>query len=351
MIQIDVSNDNERCVIPSQARNDAVFLRPIARQMSRLVPVAIVAALCLVRPGGAGGQASPAPRRGADVATHRKTIATLARESRGQLGVGIELLETGERVVVGRQRHPMQSVYKLPIAMAVLELVDRRALNLDTMVNVPPAMFVSPGQYSPIRDRNPNGTRVTLRELLRLNTAESDGTACDVLLGLIGGPDAATVYLRRVGVREMVAATTERVIGQDQRAQYRSWATPAGALALLRVVYERHALSDSSTALLTRFLVEGTRGNGRLRGQLPAGTVVAHKPGSSGTRNGLTAATNDIGIVTLPDGRHLAVAVFVTDSRADDATRDRVIAAVGRAAWETWVAATARRSAAPSRPR
>jgi beta-lactamase class A len=64
--------------------------------------------------------------------------------------------------------------------------------------------------------------------------------------------------------------------------------------------------------------------------------VVAHKTGSSGTRNGVTAATNDIGIITLPEGRHLAVAVFLTESRANDAARDKVIARVARAAWDTW---------------
>jgi beta-lactamase class A len=296
---------------------------------------AIVGALLLVRSSGASGQAPSG--RAADVATLRKTIAGLAKESRGQLGVGIELLEAGERVVVGTQHQPMQSVYKLPIAMAVLDLVDHSRLRLDSLVDVPVAMFVTPGQHSPIRDKNPDGTRATVRELLRLNTQESDGTACDVLLGLIGGPEKATAYLRRIGVREMVIATTERAMGYDPRVQYRNWSTPLGALTLLRAMYERRVLSDSSNALLTRFLVETTTFPGRLKGQVPAGTVVAHKTGSSGTQNGVTAATNDIGIITLPDGRHLAVAVFLTDSRADAAARDKVIAQVARAAWETWV--------------
>jgi len=311
----------------------------------------VAAAVVIVRQADARAQPPSATARAADVATLRKTIATLEKESRGQLGVGIELLETGEQVVVGTQHHPMQSVYKLPIAMAVLDLVDHRKLKLDQLVDVPVSMFVTPGQRSPIRDKYPNGTRASVRELLRLNTAESDGTACDVLLGLIGGPAKATAYLRRIGVREMVVATTERVIGRDQRFQYRSWSTPAGSLTLLKVMQTGRVLSDSSRALLTRFLVETTTYPGRLRGQLPAGTVVAHKTGSSGTIKGLTAATNDIGILTLPDGRHLAVAVFLTDSRADDATRDRVIARVARAAWETWVAPTVRPTASPTKPR
>ena len=275
----------------------------------------------------------------------RATIAQLARESRGTLGVGVELLDTRERVVAGTHRHPMQSVYKLPIAMAALDLVDRGTLRLDEMIDIPASIYVTPGQHSPIRDKYPDGARLSLREILRLNTSESDGTACDVLLKLIGGPDKATAYFRRIGVTEMIAATTELEIGRDQRAQYRSWSTPAGALSLLRVVHEGRVLSDTSQALLMGFLTETTTGLKRLRGELPAGTVVAHKTGSSGARDGVAAATNDIGIVTLPNGQHLAVAVFLTDSRADEASREHVIARVARAAWETWVAPTVRPTA------
>ena len=48
--------------------------------------------------------------------------------------------------------------------------------------------------------------------------------------------------------------------------------------------------------------------------------------------NGITSATNDIGIITLPDGRHLAVAAFVSDSAANDDTRDAIIARLAKAA-------------------
>ena len=38
-----------------------------------------------------------------------------------------------------------------------------------------------------------------------------------------------------------------------------------------------------------------------------------------------------IGIITLPDGRHLAIAVFVSDSPAAEATREGVIAQTAKA--------------------
>jgi len=81
-------------------------------------------------------------------------------------------------------------------------------------------------------------------------------------------------------------------------------------------------------------MVESTPGAKHLKGLLPAGTVVAHKTGTSGTEKRITAATNDIGIITLPDGRHLAIAVFLSESPADLATRERVIAEIAKAAYE-----------------
>ena len=81
-------------------------------------------------------------------------------------------------------------------------------------------------------------------------------------------------------------------------------------------------------------MTESIPGAKRLKGQLPAGTVVAHKTGTGGTRDGITSATNDIGIITLPNGMHLAVAVFVSDSSADEPTRESVIGRIAKAAWD-----------------
>jgi beta-lactamase class A len=89
--------------------------------------------------------------------------------------------------------------------------------------------------------------------------------------------------------------------------------------------------------LVLKFMIESTPGAKRLKGLLPAGTIVAHKTGTSGTeKNGITAATNDIGIITLPSGRHVAIAVFVSDSPADEATREGVIARIVKAVWDKW---------------
>jgi len=83
-------------------------------------------------------------------------------------------------------------------------------------------------------------------------------------------------------------------------------------------------------------MAESNPGSKGLQGLLPNGTVVAHKTGTSGTQNGITAATNDIGIITLPNGKHFAIAVFVSDSPADEKVREAVIAKIAKAVWDRW---------------
>lgn len=61
---------------------------------------------------------------------------------------------------------------------------------------------------------------------------------------------------------------------------------------------------------------------------------MAHKSGTSDVNNGVAHATNDIGLITVPDGRQLAVAIFITDSTADQYTREKVIARLSRAIYD-----------------
>jgi beta-lactamase class A len=135
------------------------------------------------------------------------------------------VLETGESVTLnGDQQFPMQSVYKFPIGMTVLAQVDQGKLKVDQQVRVEASDFVSDLQHSPIRDENPQGVELSLAELLKYMVSESDGTACDVLLKLIGGPEVVTQYLRDLGVNGIVVANTEKEIGQDKTVQYRNYA-------------------------------------------------------------------------------------------------------------------------------
>jgi beta-lactamase class A len=268
----------------------------------------------------------------------QKRFEFVANAANGKVGVAVQLLETRESILLnGKERFPMQSVYKLPIGMAVLHRVDEGTLKLEQLIQVTTNDFVTKLQHSPIRDGNPLGAELSVSNLLRQMISESDGTACDVFLRLLNGPPSVGHYLRESGVRNVVVSTTEKEMGQDELAQYQNWATPEGLTGLLRMLHEGRGLSAPGRKMLLQFLTESSTGLRRIRGLLPTGTRVAHKTGSSRTVNGLTRATNDAGIVTLPDGRHMAIAVFISDSAADEVTREAVIAKISRAAWAYWV--------------
>jgi len=262
----------------------------------------------------------------------------ISRAAHGHVGAAAMLVETGELVSFqGDQRFPMQSVYKFPIGMAVLNKADSGAINLNQEVRIERSDLVPADLRSPIRDEHPRGgVDLTVRELMRFMVSESDGTASDVLLRLAGGPEAVTSYIRGLGVNGIVVATSEREMARDQRVQYRNWATPEAMVALLRAFQQGRGLSASSRAFLLELMTSTPTGPHRLKGLLPEGTVVAHKTGTSSVVNGFTAATNDVGLIELPNGKHAAVAVFVSDSRADEGAREGVLAIIARAVWDRW---------------
>ncbi len=67
----------------------------------------------------------------------RARIEQVSRAAQGRIGVTATVLETGESASLnGEQRFPMQSVYKFPIAMAVLAQVDQGKLKLDQKIRV-----------------------------------------------------------------------------------------------------------------------------------------------------------------------------------------------------------------------
>ena len=285
--------------------------------------------------------------RAAEVAGQRASNATLQAELErlvagfaGTVGVAVRGVEAGDSAQVNAQAHlPMQSVYKFPLALAVLHAVDKGRLRLDQKLRLRPADLL-PDTWSPLRERYPQGNvRVPLREVLAYTVSESDNNGCDILFRLLGGPAAVQAYVQRLGIADLRMVTTEAEMHRREAAQFENWATPAAVCRLLAGFSRGQYLSPASHACLWQLLSTGPTGLQRLRAGVPAGTEVAHKTGSSGTNAaGLATATNDAGLLTLPNGRHVAVVVFVANSTAAEADRDKLIAAVSRLAWQHFTA-------------
>ncbi|MGZ3814852.1 MAG: class A beta-lactamase, partial [Mucilaginibacter sp.] len=189
--------------------------------------------------------------------------------------------------------------------------------------------------WSPLRDKYPDGTEIALSDLLSYMVSLSDNNACDFLLKKLGGPETVENYIRSLGINGINIVASEGDMAKAWEVQYTNWCKPADVVHLLDIFYEGKALSKSSNEFLWKIMTETSTGPHRIKGLLPQGAIVAHKTGTSGTNDeGLTPATNDVGIITLPNGKHLAIAVLVCNSKADETTRDGVIAQIAKAAWD-----------------
>jgi beta-lactamase class A len=228
----------------------------------------------------------------------------------------------------------MQSTFKLPLGVFVLHEVEQGKLSLGQPVRFE-AGDIYPGTYSPLQDEYPKGdVDVPLRHILELTVGRSDNTGADILLRITGGPAALQQYLQTLGLHGFQVEDSERTLHDDERRQYRNWAEPAAFVRLLRRLADDSPLNAEHTKYLLDIMAASPSGAKRMRALLPQGTVVAHKTGTSGYEGGMAAATNDVGLITLPDGRRLALAILVTDAHADEATVEHTIAAISRACYQ-----------------
>ncbi|MGB6845455.1 MAG: class A beta-lactamase [Candidatus Acidiferrales bacterium] len=268
--------------------------------------------------------------------TLQQQIRAIAAGAHGKVSVACSLPSSRLKCDLDPHAHrPMQSVFKFPLAVATLHLVEQGKFTLDQPVRFLPGDRILPETYSPLQDKYPDAeVDVPLRELLQMAVSLSDNVAADIVLRTIGGPEVVDKYIKSIGVKGFHLEDDEQALRRDVRAQYHNWFEAAAAIELLRRISDNSPLSLDHTRILLQWMEDSPSGPHRIKGALPAGTPVMHKTGSSGTDHGLTYATNDVGLIGLPDGRLLAIAIFVTDSTADAATRDSVIARIAKAAYD-----------------
>ncbi|WP_293901766.1 RATA family class A beta-lactamase [Sphingobacterium sp. UBA5670] len=238
----------------------------------------------------------------------------------------------------GDKRFPMQSVFKFHIALAVLSEIDKGNLSLGQKIEISKDELLPEDFWSPLRDENPNGGTFTIERLIQYSVSHSDNTACDVLIRLIGTPKTVEEYIKKSGINDIQITFNEEQMQAKWDNMFQNWTTPKAASQTLKLSYENksHLLSKSSYDFFWNTNKETTTGKNRIRGQLPEGTIVAHKTGWSGTNKetGITAAVNNIGIVFLPNGEYFILSVFVSESKEDFDTNEKIIADIAKATYD-----------------
>lgn len=246
---------------------------------------------------------------------------------------------------------PQESVFKLWVALAVVDAIDRGALGWDDPITITPADLHFP--YQPLADDHPDGGTFTVRELTRLAITVSDNPSADALVAKLGGPAEVQATLLRKGIDGVTLTMTETALHDDYaalralvdaappaeapglvraRLAARNGATAHGIAAALARLVQGELASAEGTRALIGMLRETSTGANRLRAGLPDGWELAHKTGTGFELGGVSLGTNDVGILACPDGRSLAVAVLIGGVEAPQDARERAIAAIAAAA-------------------
>jgi beta-lactamase class A len=109
-------------------------------------------------------------------------------------------------------------------------------------------------------------------------------------------------------------------------------------LQLLQLLYHQQSLSKQSNDFLIRIMTEIPGLSKRITALLPPNVELIHKTGTSGVnKQGILAATNDVGIVTLPNGKHLAMVIFASDYKGPQKRGEHIIAVISKAIWDYYV--------------
>ncbi len=269
----------------------------------------------------------------------RNKIERIVNNATGRIGVAVINLKNCDTLTVnGKEKFPMQSVFKFPVALAVLHKIDKGTFSLDERIHLNKSDLL-PNTWSPLREKYPNGNiDITLDELIATTVSLSDNNGCDILFRLLGGTKIVDDYIHSLGIQGMAIVATEKEMHTDWNIQYRNYSTPYAMAQLITKFYQDSMLSQKNRAYLWQVMVNTTTGMKRLKGKLPEGTIVAHKTGSSGeNEKGIAAATNDVGIVILPNGIPVTIVVFVSDYNGKENVRDEVIADIAKAVWDEYL--------------
>jgi beta-lactamase class A len=231
-------------------------------------------------------------------------LSSLVANKSADVGIAALDLNTGETVSIkGNTPFPMASTVKVAIASLYLSQVDHGRRSLDDTIR---------GQSA--------------RSLMGRMLIHSDNVATDILLADLGGPRVLQRWLDDNGVTGL---HVDRTIAQLLSAKRDLWdrrdsSTPVAMVDLLRRIYKAELISPHSRDTLLSFMARCETGKNRMKALLPFGTPVEHKTGT------LTGLADDVGFITLPDGRRVAVAIF-TRGGTD---RPRTIAEAARTIYD-----------------
>ncbi len=281
--------------------------------------------------------ATAAPARPLDSAGLTAALAELERRAGGRLGTAV--LASASGAASGHrtdERFGLCSTFKLLLAGAVLQRVDRGQLAADQWLPITQADMVP---HAPVTQKHLAAGGMTALALAEATQLTSDNAAANLLLRLFGGPAGFTAWLREQGDDVTRVDRWEPEMNRVPTGEVRDTSTPAQMCRTAARLLVGDALSPASRARLTAWAEATQTGRRRLRAGLPAGWRAGDKTGT-GMHPSMPDKINDVAIVWPPGRAPWLVAAYYdgplsgsTDWRAQD---EAVLAEVGRlvARWD-----------------
>jgi beta-lactamase class A len=170
------------------------------------------------------------------------------------------------------------------------------------------------------------GVDASVEELCAAAMTQSDNTAANLLLGMIGGPGGIGAFAHTLGDSQTRLDRMETELNSAIAGDPRDTTTPLAMLGDLHALLLGEALKPESRGRLLGWMLANTTGGARLRAGLPSGWAIGDKTGSAA--NG---TTNDIAILWPPGGKPLLFAAYLTGSKLESEKRDAIHANLARA--------------------
>lgn len=201
------------------------------------------------------------------------------------------------------------STFKAYVAAQILQKDQRGELRLADPVYIDPAALVPVA--SPITEPHVGGY-LSLGELAAAAVRQSDNTATNLMLGMLGGPPSVTAFARSVGDDRTWMVRWETDLNTAFPGDPRDTTSPRAMSTGFLTMLTGDVLDPPHRAQLEEWMRTIVTGDKRIRAGLPPGWGIADKTGA-----GDFASTNDIGVAFGPNGERLQLAVM-TRTRTDD---------------------------------
>ncbi|MBO4722175.1 MAG: serine hydrolase [Muribaculaceae bacterium] len=209
----------------------------------------------------------------------------------------------------GDKTFAMHSVMKFPQALYVAQYLADKGISLDQCVMVEKKDLMA-DTWSPMLETFDQEKEFSYRELLALSIQQSDNNACDILFNQCGEPQKVEEYIKSLEINDISIKKTEKEMHDNPSTADENCCTSSSMVILLEWFYDHHN-DNEYLQYIWDLMLNCKTGQDRIRAALPPGAQLVNKTGTGPRYYESYCETNDVGIVLMPDGTHIPIAIFI----------------------------------------